>query len=252
MAGLISGVNASAKITPVKTDADGHLQVDVLTGGGANVAADESAFVAETTPVGLVAGAYTADTVAVDKVAALRIDANRNLYCRLQSAGSSGSAVPATANLIGGSDGTNLRSLKTDTAGQVYITKSDLFPGESASDDWQKVKLAGGLTLTTVTKSSTAVASAATDVVIVDSLEIYQYKGVSITWLNGAQAIANTDIQVSPNGTNWFTIATDAGTAASTVDNYAFSNLGHRYLRVITDGGGAGDTTVTTWVTANA
>ena len=43
--------------------------------------------------------------------------------------GATGSAAPTQATLIAGSDGTNLRGVKTDTSGQVYIAN---VPGAAA------------------------------------------------------------------------------------------------------------------------
>lgn len=49
------------------------------------------------------------------------VDANQNLAVRDFSNGTTGSAVPTVTSQVGGSDGTNLRTLKTDTSGQLVV-----------------------------------------------------------------------------------------------------------------------------------
>lgn len=47
----------------------------------------------------------------------------RRLDVNLSSAGTTGSAVPTTANLYAGTDGTNLRAVSVDTAGRVNVNQ---------------------------------------------------------------------------------------------------------------------------------
>jgi len=49
---------------------------------------------------------------------------NRRLDVMLSSAGTTGSAVPNTANLYAGTDGTNLRAISTDTTGRVNVNQT--------------------------------------------------------------------------------------------------------------------------------
>ena len=49
---------------------------------------------------------------------------NRRLDVMLSSAGTTGSAVPNTANLYAGTDGTNLRAISTDTTGRINVNQT--------------------------------------------------------------------------------------------------------------------------------
>jgi hypothetical protein len=126
-----------------------------ITATNPSVMPDYSAFISGTTEVTLIAGQDLA------QVQALKCDGNGELYVRgpmtltdfqstfvsgglpisgsitasNPSVSSTGSAVPADATLIGGTDGTNLRGIKTDASGelQVDVLSSALPAGAATS-----------------------------------------------------------------------------------------------------------------------
>lgn len=58
-----------------------------------------------------------------NSITSTTIGTNRRLDVNLSSAGTTGSAVPTTANLYAGTDGTNLRAVSVDSSGRVNINQ---------------------------------------------------------------------------------------------------------------------------------
>lgn len=82
-------------------DADGHLQVDILSGGGSNdsVKVDDSAFTVATDSVTAIGAINTADSVDAGDVGALRMLTNRALVVTLEDANGDGIAIDASGNI---------------------------------------------------------------------------------------------------------------------------------------------------------
>ena len=76
---------------------------------------------------GIIVSSGTANTNLRDgsgnAIESTSIGGKRRLDVNLSSAGTTGSAVPTTANLYAGTDGTNLRAVSVDTAGRVNINQ---------------------------------------------------------------------------------------------------------------------------------
>ena len=78
----VGGKDGSGNIQAVLMDADGHVQVDVLSGGGGVSHVDDAAFTPGTDNVAPVAGVYQSSPDSVDNgdAGALRMTADRALY----------------------------------------------------------------------------------------------------------------------------------------------------------------------------
>lgn len=72
---------------------------------------------------GIIVSSGTANTNLRDgsgnAITSTTLGASRRLDVMLSSGGATGSAAPTDANLVGGTDGTNLRGIRTDTSGRV-------------------------------------------------------------------------------------------------------------------------------------
>lgn len=94
-------------------DADGHLQVDILSGGGSNasVHVDDAAFTVATDSVTAIGGIATADSVDAGDVGALRMLTNRALVTTLEDANGDGIAIDAAGNvaaILSANDGVDI------------------------------------------------------------------------------------------------------------------------------------------------
>ena len=143
MADLVYGMDSSNVRRALRTDTSGKLQIaDVtLTVGDIqlgsveikNDGTDDRAKVINTTPagteMGLVvrpagptpAGTNNIGDVDVLTLPALVAGAAKIGAVDLDSDATTGSAVPAVAQLVAGTDGTNARALKTDTNGELQV-----------------------------------------------------------------------------------------------------------------------------------
>ena len=76
---------------------------------------------------GIIVSSGTANTNLRDgsgnAIESTSIGGKRRLDVNLSSAGTTGSAVPTTANLYAGTDGTNLRAVSVDNAGRVNVNQ---------------------------------------------------------------------------------------------------------------------------------
>ena len=76
---------------------------------------------------GIIVSSGTANTNLRDgsgnAIESTSIGGKRRLDVNLSSAGTTGSAVPTTANLYAGTDGTNLRAVSVDTTGRVNVNQ---------------------------------------------------------------------------------------------------------------------------------
>lgn len=143
---VLSPTSAGAVSIVSPVDGSGYVQVDLeLVGGAAVNLAKEtggnlaSILTADTKTASIVANGGSAAPTPVAQVGGIQqgtgflqplvLDASQNLLVNVQSLpsiqlasqGTPGSPVPASALQIAGSDGTDLRTLATDTGGQLKV-----------------------------------------------------------------------------------------------------------------------------------
>jgi hypothetical protein len=111
-------------------DADGHLQVDVLSGGGSNasVKVDDAAFTVAVDSVTAIGGIATADSVDSGDVGALRMLTNRALVTTLEDANGDGIAIAADGSLTVTASDLDIRDLTSasDSVEVLQDTPDDL------------------------------------------------------------------------------------------------------------------------------
>ena len=111
------GGSDGALLRTVRTDTDGHLQVDVLSGGGTVGGALEATQLNVSAGVGAVADA----AVTTDAVGSISGKMRGLVAIFAGVLATIGVAVKATALQIAGSDGTLARLIRTDTDGHVQV-----------------------------------------------------------------------------------------------------------------------------------
>lgn len=125
----------------------------------------------------------------------------RRLDVMLSSGGTTGSAVPTNANLIGGTDGTNLRGLNVDTSGRL---NTNINSGTVTANNQSCV-------VTTSTLSGTSVSG----VDLIPSTDVTAYSEVLVqvtgTWPTGA----TVQHQVSNDNVNFSSIVASNANAVS-------------------------------------
>jgi len=157
--------------------------------------------------------------------------ASRRLDVMLSSGGTTGSTAPINANLMGGTDGTNLRAFSTDTAGRVNVNPVNQ-----------------NLTVGTGTASGTS--AVGTD--LISSTDVSGFAEASVqfngTWPTGA----TVSPQVSNDNSNWVStsILTQSNTTPTLTTSFTATQLtnlcrvglfGARYFRLrVTNAGSAG------------
>ena len=169
----------------------------------------------------------------------------------LASAGTTGSTAPTNANLVGGTDGTNLRGIRTDTSGRVStqifdssgtaLTYAGTGTAGTPSSDVVTVQGVGGMTALTVAQTTasslnaTVVQSTATN--LKTQAEAYQ-GGTAVGSANPLQVtLANTAsnstaVNIAPrNGAVTVTAGTTSGTANTSAQALASSST-RRYLLI--------------------
>lgn len=107
----------------IKTDTAGKLQVDVVTTALGNNASTEATLLAMSNKLPATIGPKLSQNsmsivLASDHAA---VPVSGSITTTNASEGSTGSAVPTKADFIAGTDGTNLRGIKTDAAGELQI-----------------------------------------------------------------------------------------------------------------------------------
>ena len=110
-----------ANVQAVKTDAAGELQVDIVTLPALPAGANNIGDVDVLTLPALPAGANNIGDVDVLTLPAIPAGANKIGGVDLDSDATIAAAVPAAGQFIAGTDGTNARGLKTDTAGELQV-----------------------------------------------------------------------------------------------------------------------------------
>lgn len=138
----ISGVAQETTLSSINTKIPSNLTVTstrlLVDGSGV------------TQPVSIKDGSGTAITSTL-------IGGKQRLDVSLSSAGTTGTAVPTTANLYGGSDGTNLQAISVDTSGRVNVNVNGTVPVSSTYRTASSSRTAG--TAATTTTSVTMLAS---------------------------------------------------------------------------------------------
>lgn len=97
----------------LKTDTSGELQIDVLT-----IAAGDNN-IGNVDVLSIAAGDNNIGNV--DIASAIPAGSNKIGAVDLDSDAATGTAVPAVAQFVAGTDGTNVRALKTDTGGELQV-----------------------------------------------------------------------------------------------------------------------------------
>jgi hypothetical protein len=135
---VAGGYDGSA-VQVLKTDANGELQVDVLSSALPTGAATESTLSgidAKLGSLGQKAMAGSAPVVIASDQSAIPISGSVSVSNNAN--GTPGVAIPAEATMVGGSDGTLLRPLKTDVNGELQIDViSSVLPTGAASETRQ-------------------------------------------------------------------------------------------------------------------
>ena len=156
--------------------------------------------------------------------------ASRRLDVMLSSGGTTGSAAPTNANLVGGTDGTNLRAFSTDTAGklQAIVNNSDLS--------------------SLISYDFTGVIS--TNTVLIPSTDVGTYAEASIQAVAMGTGLV-VRFQYSNDNSTWVTapiqILTDTTSTPvsqfSSASIYKLPLFGAKYMRAIASTGASGGTT---------
>ena len=157
--------------------------------------------------------------------------ASRRLDVMLSSGGTTGSTAPTNANLVGGTDGTNLRAFSTDTAGRVNVNPVNQ-------------------SLTTGTGTASGTSAVGTDLIASTDVSGFAEASVQFTgiWPTGATVTP----QVSNDNSTWVATTAQSLTGITTLNATGFTatNLGlnrvvfagARYFRLRVTGAGSAGT----------
>lgn len=164
---------------------------------------------------------------------------SRRLDVMLSSGGATGSAAPANANLVGGTDGTNLRGLSVDSSGRLNINGS-LFTD-------------GSLTYT-----NTGAITAGS--VVIASTDVTNYREASIQIVSLGSGGGGIIPQISNDNSNWVassaqnaTGTSTASTLTSTTSIFKVNFQAARYFRIVTNGTiSSGTTTIVVYLSSQA
>lgn len=193
---------------------DGTNVQAVKAASTAAVATDPSAVVAlspnSPLPAGQtgVIGAVRLDDGAGNAVTSTTINAKQRLDVNSASDGVTGSAVPFQTTQVGGSDGTNLRALNTDTGGRL---NSNVFVNGSTNSATNPVFVSVGNTtpgtpVNYYNATSSTVAAGGTDSTSVYTITTSKTLSLKKAFVS-ASVHMRCDLQISANGTTWTTIA---------------------------------------------
>ena len=208
--------------------------------------------------ISVTTGTLTAGTVSANlrdgsgnSITSTTQGATRRLDVMLSSGGATGSTAPTNANLVGGTDGTNLRAVRTDASGRVStqifdssgtaLTYAGTGTAGTPSSDVVTVQGVGGMTALTVAQTTasslnaTVVQSTATN--LRSQAECYQ-GGTAVGSANPLQVtLANTAsnstaVNIAPrNGAVTVTAGTTSGTANTSAQALVSSST-RRYLLI--------------------
>jgi hypothetical protein len=158
----------------------------------------------------------------------------RRLDVMLSSGGATGSSVPANANLIGGTDGTNLRGLSVDSSGRINTNINGTVPVSGTVT-------ANNQSLTTGTGTLSGASAVGTD--LIASTDVSGFAEASVQFTGAWPASATVTPQLSNDNSTWFsttvlTISTTTPTLTNTFTSTQFTSLcrvglfGGRYFRL--------------------
>jgi len=144
--------------------------------------------------------------------------------------GTNGIAVPAGVAVvqIGGSDGTNLRTFKTSSAGALFTEQSTLPAGSDATNDWSEVDIKSHESATLADNSAATVDG--TDEAGSDIILPSTYVGNYANWTawvknTGATALTHVYVYASKDGTLWTNVDSLKSTLETACDTLAGSNV---------------------------
>jgi hypothetical protein len=224
---VAGGYDGSA-VQVLKTDANGELQVDVLSSALPAGAATESSLTAIGAKLGTLGQknmAGSAPVVIASDQSAIPISGSVSVSNNAN--GTPGVAIPSEATMVGGSDGTLLRALKTDVNGELQIdVLSSALPTGAASesrqvDGTQKTQIANGGTSASVLAISAGLNSVTSSgLVTMSELYALPLAGGNPVRVRTTDTVGrlNVDINSMPAGTATASNQTDGSQKTQLVD----------------------------------
>lgn len=192
---------------------DGTNVAAVKAASTAALAADPSLVIAFSPnsplpPGTAIIGKVELDDGSGNSISSTSINSKQRLDVNVASEGVTGSAVPFQTTQIGGSDGTNLRALKTDSNGILDI---NVFSGGAANSSTNPLFVTVGNTtpgtpVNYYNATATAVAASGTDNTSVYTITTGKTLSLKKAYV-GASVHMRCDLQISANGTTWTTVA---------------------------------------------
>jgi hypothetical protein len=171
----------------------------------------------------------------------------RRLDVMLSSGGATGSTAPTNANLMGGTDGTNLRGFSVDSSGRPNVNVNGTVPVSGTVT-------ANNQALTTGTGTASGSSTSGTD--LLASTDVSGFAEASVQFTSFATGAPAIQPQVSNDNSTWVNttvqnvqgITTTSANSIAATGIFKVALLGSRYfrLRVATNGtGGTYDFTYT-------
>jgi hypothetical protein len=166
----------------------------------------------------------------------------RRLDVMLSSGGATGSTAPTNANLMGGTDGTSLRAISTDTTGRINTNINGTVPVSGTVTTSNQ-------SLTTGTGTASGTSAVGTD--LIASTEVSGFAEASVqftgTFPTGSATVA---AQVSNDNSTWVNTTVQNATGNTTQSGSTFTALGlfrvallgARYFRLRVTQAGTGGT----------
>jgi hypothetical protein len=187
---------------------DGTNVAAVKAASAAAIATDPTLVIAISPNSPLPTGGVELDDGAGNAITSTLINAKQRLDVNNASEGVTGSAVPFQTTQIGGSDGTNLRTIKTDTTG---VVASNVYVGGTPNSSANPVFVTVGNTtpgtpVNYYNATAAVVAAAGSDSTSVYSITTGKTLSLKKAYV-GASVHMRCDLQISANGTTWTTIA---------------------------------------------
>ena len=161
--------------------------------------------------------------------------ATRRLDVMLSSGGATGSAAPTNANLMGGTDGTNLRGLSVDSSGRLNVSNALYNDG-------------------TLTYTNTGAITSGS--VVIASTDVTNYREASIHIVAMGSGGGGIIPQISNDNSNWVASSAQnaigtstASTLTSTSSIFKVNFQAARYFRIVTSGTiSSGTTTIVVYL----
>jgi hypothetical protein len=218
-AGLVVALSPNSPL-PVGDNIVGRLKITdgtnvaaVKAASAAAIATDPSLVVAlsPNSPLptgGNLIGRIELDDGAGNAITSTTINSKQRLDVNLASSGVSGSAVPFQTTQVGGSDGTNLRALKTDATG---VLAANVYSGGNPNSSTNPIFVTVGNTtpgtpVNYYNATASTVAPAGSDNTSTYTITTGKTLSLKKAFV-GASVHMRCDLQISANGTVWTTIA---------------------------------------------